>query len=470
MRALVSSFALLFLLVPSPARLSAAETEVTPPVRITPPGSTFYNTTGIVIGDHLWVYHQGDDGVEGGGDPNCLGSQGDRIIAYRAPLDNGVPGAFERVGRISPAAKSPVRNDDFWPPSCVHPPAAFGPGAVFKSTTDGVTTYHLLADVSDTFIFQNVWRAESTDGLNWTWYVSGTGNANGTETLVRSDTAGTYTLTSESSAEPFLEITVAGYSLLNPVMERRWPGVLPPVEEKPVGQARVLAGGNQVPTTDGWWWGYLNFLQHGGDFGVTGLEVQWTASGPTIRYLEDHASGPRWRTAVGGKIDTAPAALIQGATVKSLVFEDLQYQVWGGIRAGTYGQNVGCDTDTEIQCQTPGGCPTGDGSHVAQGEFAKPFWLNTGPQGPGQTGSAIHTSGVAWWPASPGAVGPRNLVFSLVRPLPSGYGAARLFPFRWNAPGGGRYLFTATNDDNICDRFLFSPFLDMYTVGTTLED
>lgn len=55
--------------------------------------------------------------------------------------------------------------------------------------------------------------------------------------------------------------------------------------------------------------------------------------------------------------------------------------------------------------------------------------------------------------------------------LPSGWELARVFPARWNAPDalGTQFLFSATNDLNICSEFLFSGFFKMYVVATRLS-
>src|SRR5204863_2077619 len=103
----------------------------------------------------------GAPGEEASCDPNS-----DMIIAFRAPITNGVPGDFERVGRISPCVNAPVTDPAH--PAHPNPPASFGPGQIFRARSK----YHLLADVSETINFFNVWRAESPDGINWKWFIS----------------------------------------------------------------------------------------------------------------------------------------------------------------------------------------------------------------------------------------------------------------------------------------------------------
>lgn len=424
-----------------PAKATEVEASGAAPIVVTPTNATFYNTTGITIGSYLYVYHQGDDGVEGGGDPNCYNSGGDRIIAYRALITSGVPGTFQRVGRISPAVKAPTKSS-FWPANCT-PPAFYGPGQVFQATVNGLTKYHLLADVSDARIFKNVWRAESTDGVNWTWYISGAANANKTETLTRSDTGASYQLTSIWSAQPFFQ-TTSSVGLLNPILRSEAPA-----------------------TNNATWWGFFNFWDGVGKVGA--MKVEWGTGSPVIKVVT--SSSPSWTysTLTGGNLTVVPSALIHDSNVKSLHQEGSQFQLWGSARLGTYGSNVSCNTNTSLQCTQPGGCKTGDGSAVAYLATARPFWMNTGPAGDVTcTAASCPSSGVAWWPVTSTTLGARNPIFSAVRSMPSGYGEARTFPFRWNSPTGNRYLFSATNDNNICTRFLFSPFQLMYVVRTTL--
>src|SRR5215210_1076599 len=125
----------------------------------------YYNPTGIVIGNYLYLYAQGIN-------PECqtaLGKQqGDVIDAFRAPLQaDGTPGTFIKIGRISPCVVFPTN------PSIL---ASFGPGQIFKATWKGVTAYHLLADMSDFSNFHEIWHGWTTNGLNWTWEVTGQSN------------------------------------------------------------------------------------------------------------------------------------------------------------------------------------------------------------------------------------------------------------------------------------------------------
>jgi hypothetical protein len=91
------------------------------------------------------------------------------------------------------------------------------------------------------------------------------------------------------------------------------------------------------------------------------------------------------------------------------------------------------------------------------------FLRNTGVAGDSIQGSG---SGFLWWPVNRFSFGADNRVSSLTRFLPSGWEFARMFPFRWNSPTGRRFLFSATNDDNICTQFLFGGFYKMYVVKT----
>ncbi len=61
-----------------------------------------------------------------------------------------------------------------------------------------------------------------------------------------------------------------------------------------------------------------------------------------------------------------------------------------------------------------------------------------------------------------------SYLYSTVRSMPSGYSEARMYPFRWNSPTGIRYMFSATNDANICTKFLFNPHVGTQVVRARL--
>lgn len=437
----------------------ATEIEVPPaPVVVTPPnGFTAYNTTGIQIGQYLYLYHQGSGNVpdttcdDPTNDPSTP-DQGDKIIAYRALLTNGVPGAFERVGRISPCAKSPTCvpsvHWDCTPSRWA--PASYGPGQIFQATVNGHLKYHLLADVSDTLKFRNVWHAESDDGINWTWFISGIYNSSQFENATEPSDVVAHTINSVWSPAPFLEATeTLGLQLLNPVLR----------------SARPL-------TNNARWWGFLNFAGTGGG-GVTALEIDWSTGAPQAKILTSTSPSWTYSNLAGNTLNVQPVNLHPAANVKTLHLEGQQYQLWGWVPDGQNGVNVSCNTNTTITCTNPNGCRTGDGSVVGYNQTGRPFWLNTGPPGdvpcppsnPGCKGA-----GLRWWPVTPTSFGAPNPVFSQIRAMPSGYVLARMFPFRWNSPGGQRYLFSGTNDAYVCTQFLWSLFLRNYVVRTELVD
>jgi len=442
---------LLLSLLAAPAALALTEVEKSASLtRVTPTNAfSFYNTTGITIGNYLYTYHQG--GGAASEDVSC--TPGDKIIAYRAPITNGVPGTFERVGRISPCVKSPTTDSRH--PDHPNPPASYGPGQIFRATLGGVTKYHLMADVSDTLNFFNVWRAESPDGINWKWYISDEINNqqfHGKRETIR-DLADvvTHTIDIVVQAESFIHSN--GTVLLNPIL--------------------LSTGGG---TNNAQWWGFFNFWS--GTSAIGQMSVDWDSTGtvPTVKMLTNvSGSTYTWRTltstgGAGGSalLDFAPWAHRIPANAKSLINDAATgvYQLWAGTdRLGTYGANVNCNTTTTRLCTTAGGCATGDGSGCPQGATCNVFLRNTGS--PGEVMSGVG-SGFVWYPVTRFTFGADNVVYSRTRALPSGYAEARMFPFRWNSPTGRRYLFSATNDANICTQFLFSPYLKMYVVRTEL--
>lgn len=65
--------------------------------------------------------------------------------------------------------------------------------------------------------------------------------------------------------------------------------------------------------------------------------------------------------------------------------------------------------------------------------------------------------------------GPVESVDSNVRCMPSDSHVGRLYPFRVNGPSGEKFLFSSTNDQNICNPNLFGDFQGMYTVTTEVD-
>jgi len=427
--------------------LAGTEVETTGAVRISPPNVfAAYNTTGITIGNYLYIYNQG--GGQPGEDASCGSGSGDKITAYRALITNGVPGAFERVGRISPCVFSPTTD----PPRGSNPPASYGPGQIFQATLGGVTKYHLLADVSDTISFYNVWRAESADGINWKWYISqdiNNSQFNGVRETIH-DSADVVTHTIDIVVQPQSFIHATSVFMLNPILL----------------STRALTNNAQ-------WWGFFNFWNGTGEAGE--LLVDWDSTGtvPTVSVVSNVSGGSYTFTPLpqnggaGGSstLNFVPYAFRTNVNVKSLLYDPTvaAYQLWGSASLGTYDANVGCDTTQRLVCNTPGGCATGDGSGCPYGQSCNVFLRNTGAAGEVIQGNG---SGFLWWGVTRFSFGGDNGVYSQTRYLPSGYELARIFPFRWDSPTGRRYLFSATNDTNICSQFLFSGFYKMYVVQT----
>lgn len=423
------------------AAAHASEVEVAGPMLITPANAfSHYNTTGVTIGSYLYLYQQGGGDIA---DTTC--PAGDKIIAYRAPITSGVPGAFERVGRISPCVKSPACTPTATDTCNPWPNASYGPGQIFQATVNGVTMWHLLADVSNTRDFHNVWHAVSSDGIDWTWDISGSLNTSKTESIRESPgqpggDVVKHKIVSNWSANPFLKSD--SFGLLNPILT-------------------AVDGSNNAE-----WWGFFNLVG-----GVGALRVGWSTGAPAVSVLTN--STPPWTPVSNGNLTGINPRVLYPANVKTLLLDPTsgQYQLWGSVAAGTYGSNVDCATGNSATCSFQPNCPTGDGSTVAFGGMGRPFWLNTGPQGdvPCPT---CQGAGLAWWPVTHATenLPPINTVFSQVRSMPSGYEVARLFPFRWNSPTGNRYLFSATNDAHICTELLFSSFYKMYVTETTLAN
>jgi len=431
---------------------AAAEVEAGAPVRVTPPAAfSFYNPTGITIGKYLYVYSQGTGAP---GDDESCSRAGDKIIAFRAPIADGVPGRFERVGRISPCVNAPVSDPHH--PDHPNPPASFGPGQIFRATVGRVRKLHLLADASDSINFFHVWRGESTDGINWKWFISDDINNQQfhgrRETIRDPSDAVEHTIDVVVQPRSFIHATAVG--MLNPIL---------------------LATNGAVNNAQ--WWGFFNFWD--GAFAVGRMSVDWDSTGtiPAVRMVESvNGSQYRWRTlkSTGGPggsflLDFRPYAFRVRSNAKTLIYDTAPdgYQLWATDETlGQYGSNVNCDTTKVILCDRPEGCATGDGSGCEFGYSCNPFLRNTGDRGDTVRGQ---TGGFVWWPVTRFSFGVNATVLrSDSRYMPTGYVEGRLFPFRWNSPTGRRYLFSATNDENICNEFLFSAYYKMYVVRTEL--
>jgi hypothetical protein len=433
------------LLLWATAASALVEVETTGAMRVTPAnGFALYNTTGITIGSYLYVYHQGGAGP--GEDGSCPYNS-DKIIAYRALISNGVPGTFQRVGRISPCVFSPTQSPTH--PNYPYIRASYGPGQIFKATIGGVTKYHLLADASDTIAFYHAWRGESSDGINWKWYISDeTNNSqyNGVrETIHDSADVVTHTIDIVVQPESFIHSTTV--MMLNPII------------------LSTNATSNNAP-----WWGFFNFWS--GTSNVGQISVDWDMSNnPTVKMVTNPGPPYTWTTlpSTGGPggsalLNFSPYAFRTNVNAKTLLYDATYggHQLWAtSNNLGTYAQYVGCDTTRMLTCSTPGGCLTGDGSGCPYGATCNVFLRNTGPYGDVYSGNG---SGFMWWGVTQTTFGGDNIAYSYVRYSPSGYSEARLFPFRWNSPTGRRYLFSATNDANICNEFLFSSYFKMYVV------
>ncbi len=479
---LLSLLGLLCTLAAAPTR-AATELEITGPTIVTQANDLAYNTAGISIGNNLYIYAQSI------GSEECP-NNGDAIVAYRFPLNangdpldaNGKIVTPTRIGRISP---------------CVDPPegpsslgsqyrASFGPGQVFKATINGQTTYQLLADVSNWSNFWEIWRGWTTDGVNWTWETHSP-SVTTTSQECFPDPANcataTYKITRSPVTQPFLKLDSGftwGY-ILNPVMLSTAPN-----------------------TNNAAWWGYLKFIvgrTGGGIVSVsTGMQVTWSGGIPTISVLTGMTPSGPYTTVTNRSLSSTlysqMTQLIYDRDVKSLLFDVATngYQLWADApEPGIFGSYVGCNTaptpPPTVSCN-PSNCTITltDGTQVAgcsligdrtdsacnsrtpppgckclpQGFNAAPFPYNTY----GQTAG----SGFRWWTVTQTSISGENGVYSQTRYLPSGYSNARTDPFRWNSASGKRYLFSSTNDRNICSQFLWSSLAGQQIVATTVAN
>lgn len=470
---------LTLLILAAPRARAAIELEVTPPTIVTPQFELAYNTAGIAVGSFLYVYTQSIDYEQ------CP-KNGDAIVAYRFPLNaagdpvdaTGKIVTPTRIGRISPCVDPPEGP----PPGFPGYRASFGPGQVFKAKVNGQTAYHLLADVSNWFHFWELWHGWTTDGVNWTWEThtpSVTVTSQECFPNPASCATATRRITRVPVAQPFLALD-SGFTwgfLLNPVML------------------------SASETTDNAaWWGYLKFIVGRPEGGIasasTGMTVTWSGGNPSISVLTGPTpAGPYTpvpNRSMSPSLYDQMTRLIYDRSAKSLLFDSAtnSYQLWAhAAEPGIFGSYVSCNTSTTAtvscnpsSCQIPlsgggqaAGCKLiGDRTDSACnslnpppgcpclpiGFTAAPFPYNTYGQSQGST--------FRWWTVTQSTISGEGGVYSQTRFLPSGYDNARVDPFRWNSASGKRYLFSSTNDRNICSSFLWSSAAGQQIVVTTV--
>lgn len=472
----VATLGILSFFTPLFAARAAIELEVAAPTIVTPANELAYNTAGISIGSSLFIYTQSIDYEQC---PN----NGDAIVAYRFPLNasgDPVNAAGQivtptRIGRISPCVDAPEGPT----PGLPGYRASFGPGQVFKAKVGGQTAYHLLVDASNWVQFWEIWHGWTTDGINWTWQTHTPSVTTTSQECFPnpSNCAGaTRKITRVPVAQPFLRLD-SGFTwgfLLNPVM---------------------LSASET--TNDAAWWGYLKFLvgrpEGGIAFASTRMTVTWSGGSPTISVLTGPtAAGPY--TVVPSR-SMSPALydqmtrLIYDRSVKSLLWDaaTATYQLWAhAAEPGIFGSYVGCNTSATAtvscasNCQiqlsgggTAAGCKLiGDRTDSACNSLTPPPGCPCLPVGftaapfPYNSYGQSRGSGFRWWTVTQSSTSGEGGVYSQTRYLPSGYENARVDPFRWNSASGKRYLFSSTNDRNMCTAFLWSSAAGQQIVAT----
>lgn len=164
------------------------------------------------------------------------------------------------------------------------------------------------------------------------------------------------------------------------------------------------------------WWGVFNWgVNHAAQMGQLKVERDpWNVRGFVVKILDEN---DQWRTvADDGSFDFKPKNIWGNfQRAGSIVFNNGQYELW-------------------VSRKVPAsqGCPNSD---------------------PGDTdGSTFAYRTIT----KDGYLGPVQGVYSYLRAMPTLNNFGRLFPYRWNAGGGGKYLYSASAD-RICqegrDRF-----------------
>jgi hypothetical protein len=226
------------------------------------------------------------------------------------------------------------------------------------------------------------------------------------------------------------------------------------------------------------------------------MQVTWSNGTPTISVLTGATpSGPYTAVAnrsLGPTLYDQMTRLIYDRGVKSLLFDTAtnSYQLWADApEPGIFGSYVGCNkaTTATVSCspsscqvqlpngtQVPGCSLIGDRTDSACNSLTPPPGCKCLPQGFNAAPFSYNTYGQTvgssfrWWTVTPTSISGENGVYSQTRYLPSGYDNARIYPFRWNSASGKRYLFSSTNDRNICSQFLWSSLAGQQIVGSTV--
>ncbi|MDP9121282.1 MAG: hypothetical protein M3O15_07920 [Acidobacteriota bacterium] len=227
------------------------------------------------------------------------------------------------------------------------------------------------------------------------------------------------------------------------------------------------------------WWGFFRFFDfsHGVE-GISEFQVTWSSSQPSVPTVWVlTGANYQFTPLTAGNDSVYPLALAVSGNVKSLLVDSVSgvTQLWGDTETAPYSNtNVNCNTSTLITCPSnqadcgPSfnlpGCRAGDGSCAVQGSTNNNgYTLNTDYLN--DTGSTL-----SWWEVLRYSFGPTNRVTSQPggRFFPTGYDTGRLMPFRWNSSNGTRYLFSATDDAQICSTFSLGPYWHEYVVMSTV--
>lgn len=316
-----------------------------------PTSGTYYNASGVVVGNELLMFVQGG---QWDANPGCPGR--DAILLFTAPwTPQGVRSRFAYHGRISP---------------CPAGAKAYGIGNVFF----GRGKYNLIADETpDSVVFNRVVWFSSTNGkTNWT-------------------------------VEPFITHTLgSSFFFLDVVL---------------------------YPQSNTTWWGFFKFgYNYPNKTGRLRVTFSWTGT-PTYQVLRNGVWATLPKSGTEGLLSFEPDDVGMGFEVNDLFKNGATVEAWGHSHV----PHNGCAP-----------CPPGYDNGFAGTTF-------------------LYRS------ATVSSLGPTQGVYSCVRCLPSDSHVGRLFGFRVNGPDGKRLFYSSTNDQNICDPNLFSPFAGMYVVETDLD-
>lgn len=401
---------------------------------------TYYNPTGIRVGNELFLYAQTGAAKSHLGGPDCwpvINTQTrvvyrDQIILFRAPWTiTGLTSQFNphtfNPGPGQQPTLADVANSQITP---CEPNIAWGAGGVFRRSGGG---YAMTVDRANVVWdsppgappqthddFKEIWIGFSQDGKVWSW-----------EPLLKS-----------TGALQIFDMTLTA-ELPSPVIAEflGTPGTPIFSDGFETGDASHWSVVDQIER----WWGFFRF-NFGAEIGMIRVEFDGRP-GANPRFRRWVWSAGMWQQvdAATGELDFIPTTVWPGAgflQVNSIVNDGGELQVWAGQEASTD--------------LIPNACGCAYGSRRT-GFLSRPVVF------------------ADFEDLSPFSLGATEIIYSQVRCLPSLNQVGRMFPFRINDSFGRKLLYSVENKrcldlQNPMSPIAQNPYAGLSVVVTVLEE